>query len=186
MKKTNEFAKRHQEFHRILEAWSGVESSRGIELMRMLMGSARMLEVLADHDLQEAGLSLPRLRLLLWLGVDEHCGNKDGVSPSVLSRYQHISKNTVSSLIASLEEQGLVERTLSREDKRSFNIRLTKAGRDLVRAAIPRHSKYISAAFAGLSAAEQKLLLKLLQKLRQSLANRISEFEFHSYKTSAE
>jgi DNA-binding MarR family transcriptional regulator len=183
MKNTEALSKRHQEFHRVLEEW-GVESSRGIELMRMLMGSARMLEVLADHDLQDVGLSLPRLRLLLWLGVDEQRGNKAGISPSALSHYQHISKNTVSSLLASLEEQGLVERTLSREDKRSFNIRLTKAGRDLVRSAIPQHGKYISEAFAELSAEEQKALLKLLQKLRQSLVKQVSKFEFHSYKTS--
>lgn len=185
MRNVDAFAKHEEEFRRVLEEW-GVQSFREFALMRLLMGSARMLEALADHNLQKAGLSLPRLRLLLMLGVDEQRGNKEGVSPSKLSHYQHISKNTVSSLLASLEEQGLIERALSREDKRSFNIRLTKAGRELVRSAIPEHSQYLGQAFADLSAEEQKTLLKLLKKLRQSLTAQVSKLEFQSYKTSLE
>lgn len=180
MKHTGGFAKRHQEFHKLLEAW-GVEQSRGVDLMRALMGSARMLEVIADHGLQTTGLSLPRLRLLLWLAVEAQGGNPAGISPSALSHYQHISKNTVSSLLASLEEQGWIERTLSQEDKRSFNIRLTKAGRERMRAALPRHGEYINAVFAQLTAEEQKMLLKLLQKLQQSLRQQLADKKLESY-----
>lgn len=180
MKHTGGFAKRHQELHKMLEAW-GIKQSRGMDLMRALMGSARMLEVIADHGLQETGLSLPRLRLLLWLAVEEQCGNPAGISPSALSHYQHISKNTVSSLLASLEEQGLIERTISQADKRSFNIRLTKAGRERIRAALPEHGEYIKDTFAGLTVDEQKTLLRLLQKLQQSLRQQIADKKLESY-----
>ena len=182
MKHPMNFIRHEQEFRRAL-AERGVVESRGVELMRALLGSARMLEVLADHHLQKTGLSLPRLRLLLWLSVDEHCGNRAGISPSRLSHYQHISKNTVSSLLASLEEQGLIERALSREDKRSFNIRLTKAGRELVRATLPKHGAALNEVFAALTVEEQKTLLQLLQKFRQSLMKQIAGKELESYKT---
>lgn len=185
MPNVDTFAKHEQEFRKVLGEW-GVDAFREIALMRLLIGSARLLEVLADHALQKAALSLPRLRLLLMLGVYDQHGNKEGVSPSKLSHFQHVSKNTVSSLLASLEEQGLVERTLSREDKRSFNIRLTKAGREVMRAAMPEHGKCLTAAFADLSNEEQRVLLKLLEKLRQSLMTQVSELEFQSYKTSLE
>ncbi len=180
MKHTGGFAKRHQELHKLLAAW-GIEQSRGMDLMRALMGAARMLEAIADHGLQTTGLSLPRLRLLLWLAVEEQCGNSAGISPSALSHYQHISKNTVSSLLASLEEQGLIERALCQEDRRSFNIRLTKAGRARIRAALPEHSKYVKDTFAGLTVDEQKTLLKLLQKLQQSLRQQIADKKLESY-----
>jgi len=180
MKHPGGFAKRHQALHKLLEAW-GVEQSRGMELMRALIGSARMLEVMADHGLQKTGLSLPRLRLLLWLAVEEQGGNPAGISPSVLSHYQHISKNTVSALLASLEEQGLVERTISQEDKRSFNIRLTKAGRERIRAALPRHGEYINEVLAELTVEEQKTLLKLLQKLQQALRQQLADKKLESY-----
>jgi DNA-binding MarR family transcriptional regulator len=178
-------AKREKAWQQMLVA-QGVEDSRGFGLMRALMASAHMLEVVADHDLQAIGLSVPRMRLLTWLFVEEQHGSTAGMSPSHLSHYQHISKNTVSSLLGSLEEQGLIERTLSSEDKRSFQIRLTRKGRELVHATLPTHNSSMTEAFAALTAEEQKTLLKILHKLRQSLTQQIGQYDLSSYKTSLE
>jgi|OpeIllAssembly_1097287.scaffolds.fasta_scaffold00028_5 DNA-binding MarR family transcriptional regulator len=178
-------SKREKELQDLLRL-RGVEDTRGFALMRALMASARMLEVVADHDLQEAGLSLPRLRLLVWLHLEEQRGNQEGISPSVLSHHQSISKNTVSSLLASLEERGLIERALSSEDKRSFKIQLTRAGRTLVQSTLPKHNSALQQVFVALSAEEQKSLLKLLSKLRESLHKQITDSELDSYKTSPE
>jgi len=182
-KSATPLSKQEKEFHDLL-LLRGVEDTRGFALMRALMASARMLEVVADHDLQETGLSMPRFRLLVWLFLDEKRGNTEGISPSVLSHHQHISKNTVSSLLASLEEQGLIERTLSSEDKRSFKIRLTKSGRTLIQATLPKHNAALTHVFATLNADEQKNLLKILGKLRESLIEQIKHCELDSYKTS--
>jgi DNA-binding MarR family transcriptional regulator len=126
---------------------------------------------------------MPRLRLLLSLCVEERRGNKAGISPSMLSEHQHISKNTVSSLLASLEDEGLIERVLCSEDRRSFKIRLTRAGRHRVSSTLPRHGAFAADAFASLTVEEQKDLLHLLQKLRAALKCRVSGREFGSYKT---
>ncbi len=166
-------------FNRFL-AQCGVHDPRGIELIRSLTAAARMLEVISDHHLQENGLSLPRLRLLLWLHAEEHHGSKEGLSPSRLSQFQHISKNTVSSLLDSLEKQGLIERTLNTADKRKFDIRLTRAGRDLIKKTLPNHSACLTQTFAALTIEEQNALLKSLQKLRQSLAEQLAHTESHS------
>ncbi len=163
-----------------------VENPQGFALMRALMSSAHLLEVVADHSLQAKGLSLPRMRLLLRLFAEEQHGSKEGVSPSALSQHQHISKNTVSSLLGSLEEQGLIERALCNEDKRSFKIRLTRTGRELIRAALPAHNTLIAETFAALSAEDQKILFKVLSKLRESLMRQIEKIDLSSYKTSAE
>ena len=180
--KTQETRARHgQEFRRIFREWG--DNSRGVELMHALMASARLLEVLADHKLQAVGLSLPRLSLLLWLRAEEQRGNLEGISPSALSQFQHISKNTVSSLLASLEGEGFIERVLCSEDKRSFKIRLTCAGRNRVSSMAPKHGAFATDAFASLTVEEQKTLLDLLQKLRASLKSRVSGREFGSYKT---
>ena len=63
------------------------------------------------------------------------------MSPTHLSRCQSVSKNTISSLIGGLEEQGLVERELDRDDKRVFRIHLTDAGRQAVRRPRPSTSR---------------------------------------------
>lgn len=185
MKSINAPPKRIKELHDFL-LLRGVQDTRGFALMRALMASARMLEVIADHDLQAAGLSLPRLRLLVWLYLEERRGNKAGLSPSLLSHHQHISKNTVSSLLASLEDQALIERALSQEDKRSFKIRLTRAGRSLVQATLPKHNASLIKVFSALSAEEQNALLKSLHKLCQSLLKQVEHCDRGSYKTSVE
>ncbi len=176
MKHRATFAQHDRALRRVLSDW-GIENSRGIELLRTLMGAARLLEATADHNLRAAGLSMPRLRLLLWLRVEEECGNSEGVSPSRLSHFQHVSKNTVSALLTSLEAQGLIERALCREDKRSFKIRLTSAGRARVRAALPQHSAFLADTFSALTLKEQNALLKSVRKLNQALLHRITPAE---------
>ncbi len=152
----------------------GVKDPRGFELLRLLNSSAHIIESLADHSLRASGLSGPRLHLLIWLHVEEQRGNTQGVSPSRLSKFRHISKNTVSSLLRSLEEQGLIERTLSSEDKRKFHICLSEEGRALVCSTLPIHAAFVSRLFSGLSADEQATLVKLLGKLRQSLVDKVA------------
>lgn len=187
-----------KEFHQALEQWELTDSDSaerlrllaasarhsdmdrsvralGIELFRALNASTRLFEVIADHHLQAAGLSAPRFRLLVWLNAEEMHGNKQGISPSRLSRFQHVSKNTVSALLASLEEQGLIERTLSREDKRKFNIRLSKAGRDLVGVTLPKHSSFMAETLVGLTVQEQATLVSLLHKLQLALLEKASQ-----------
>lgn len=183
--KTDAAAKREKEWQRLLLA-QGVKDPRGFALMRALMASAHLLEVVIDHELQSAGLSLPRIRLLMRLFGEEKRGNQEGISPSALSHHQHISKNTVSSLLGSLEEQGLIERALCSEDKRSFKIRLTRAGRARVRSTLPKHNTAMTETFAALSADEQKTLLKLLGKLREALIEQIGTIDLSSYKIAVE
>ena len=72
------------------------------------------------------------------------------MSPTHLSRCQNVSKNTISSLIGGLEEQGLVERELDRTDKRVFRIHLTDAGRQAVQETAPDHVAYLNALAGGL------------------------------------
>jgi DNA-binding MarR family transcriptional regulator len=173
MKTDDACAKHDEEFREALEKW-GVKDSGGIELMRTLASTNRMLEVIADHELQAKKLSMPRLRLLLWLQAEEAQVDAVGVSPSHLSHCQQISKNTVSSLLRSLEEQGLIERTLSRKDKRRFHITLSPSGRDLVRSSLPGYGQAMKETLACLSPKEKETLGQLLRKLHQSLLEKAS------------
>ncbi len=185
MKTEAPMAKHEKDWHAMFSA-DGLHEARGLALMRAMIGTGHLVEVLADNHLQAKGLSMSRMRLLVWLYVEEQRGNKEGVSPSHLSHYQHISKNTVSALLGSLEEKGLIERSLCSEDKRSFRICLTKAGRDLMRSTLPTHNTSMTQVFSALTEEEQKTLLKILGKLRQSLVEQISKIDLSSYKTSVE
>lgn len=141
----------------------------GVEIVRLVRLVGNLYDAKVDDALREQGLSGPRWGLLLRMMAEEQRGHAGGMSPTQLSRCQSVSKNTISSLIGGLEEQGLVERELDRADKRMFRIRLTEAGRAAVRATAPDHLAYLNTLVGGLSGEERELLIGLLEKLRASL-----------------
>jgi len=153
----------------MITALAGDVDTTGIELRAAIRRLANQYDAVEDEALRQAGLSGPRWTLLLRLiGEEELHGNTD-VSPTYLSRCLRVSKNTVSSLLNGLEEQGLVERVLDSEDKRSFHIHLTPTGRDAVRQTAPEHIAFLNRVVAGLSPDERKQLAALLTKLYSGL-----------------
>ena len=129
--------KDRQVFADMLVAEHGVTELHGLDVMRQIKMLSHLYSMLMSSLLQEAQLSGPRWRLLLHLHVAEHMG-KTSLSPTELSRLQVVTKNTISSLLRSLEDQGLIERTLDPNDRRQFQIDLTDEGRELVRTCYAR------------------------------------------------
>jgi DNA-binding MarR family transcriptional regulator len=87
------------------------------------------------------------------------------LNPSEISERHGVSRNTVSALIRTLEEDGLVARSLDPDDRRKFNITLTENGRSLVTGHARQHFQTISQCFGTLSSEEQETLRQLLNKL---------------------
>ncbi len=114
-------------------------------------------------------VSGPRFGLLMRLYAEEMRGNPAGLTPTQISHFQNVSKNTISSLMRGLEEQNLVERALDQHDLRLFHIRLTPAGRDLVRERVPDRVASLNRLVSGLSADERQELITLLAKLHGSI-----------------
>lgn len=130
---------------------------------------ANAYDVLLETQMRDDNLSIPRWRLLVHLYAAELSG-EGAVSPTQLSHAQNVSKNTISALLRSLEEDGLIERELDREDRRQFRIRLSAAGRELICRATPRHVRYLNELVADLEPDEIGRLQTLLAKLHASLA----------------
>ena len=148
---------------------AGDADPSGIEIVRLVRMVCNIYDARVDDALRESGLSGPRWRLLLRMLGEEKRRGLGGMSPTHLSRCQNVSKNTISSLIGGLEEQGLVERELDRVDKRVFRIHLTDAGRQAVLDTAPEHVAYLNSLAAGLSEDEREQLIGLLEKLHASL-----------------
>jgi len=151
---------------RVREVAGDVDTT-GVELLVKLRMAANQFDALADERLRDFGLSGPRWGLLVRLMAEERL-DAGGATPTHLSRCQNVSKNTISALLGGLEEQGLVERSLDAEDKRVFRIRLTEAGRAIVRVTAPQHLAFLRRLVAGLTGPEQSQLLELLGKLQRS------------------
>jgi DNA-binding MarR family transcriptional regulator len=146
----------------------GIEDVHGVELLHLVKLTAGAYDVVMAERMREEDLSAPRWRVLLRLWVEEQAGN-ESLSPTQLSLAQKVSKNTISSHLRSLEEQGLIERELDADDLRQFRIRLTARGRDLVRRSTPGHMTFLNDLSADLTTYEIETLQSLLQKLHGSL-----------------
>ena len=92
-----------------------------------------------------------------------------GAAQSELVAHSGRDKAQVARLIRSLRERGLLEARADEADRRSMRLSLSEPGRAL-HAALHRHDgELAAAALAGLSGAEQALLLDLLGRVRASL-----------------
>jgi DNA-binding MarR family transcriptional regulator len=120
----------------------------------------------------DSRISGPRFWLMFRLFMEDSTGNGKGLTPTVLSESQRVSKNTISSLLRGLESQGLIERQLDKEDLRAFRIRLTQAGQDCVRATALSRMRSVKEMVSVLSAEEQAQLVALLRKLQMVLIER--------------
>ncbi len=139
-----------------------------IRLVGLMHRVAHALYQLSENSLEEANLSYSQYRLLMELLYQERFEGRSAMNPSELSRHRGLSRNTVSSLISSLESEGLVVRELDVADRRRFLIKLTNAGRQVVRNHASRHFGVMQDCFAELTLEEKKTMSALLERLADS------------------
>jgi DNA-binding MarR family transcriptional regulator len=101
--------------------------------------------------------------------MSEAIQGRDELNPSEISEIQGTSRNTISALIRSLEENGLVERRLDQQDRRRFNISLTEAGQDLLKQHARQHFEMIGNCFTSLDETERDNLRLIMLKLDQHI-----------------
>lgn len=113
----------------------------------------------ADHD-----LSIIQIRLLGILRDREP-------SMQQLARHLGLDKSSITGLIDRAERRGLVERTISPNDRRGFNVRVTSAGRQLVHLVGDEIERQVHAVTEGLTEAERSHLAALATKIMGASAS---------------
>ncbi len=161
---------RRAQFLKFVERVSPEADPTSILLFRQLHKVDHLLTRSAEKQLEIAGLSWPQFMLLIALQRNETDGTGGGMHPSELSDLQGIPRNNVSTLLASLEEEGLVSRELHGADRRKFLIRLTPHGRKILQSKSSAQFRHITKCFAAFNHAERATLLELLTRLDQSLS----------------
>jgi DNA-binding MarR family transcriptional regulator len=90
-----------------------------------------------------------------------------------LNDHTLLSQSSLSRLVERLEKRGLVERMPAPDDGRGVLLKLTDAGWDLQKQIGREHVRDISGLLTpALTASEQRELLRLTEKLRDSVAGR--------------
>lgn len=110
--------------------------------------------------LADAGLSVAKFEFLAQ--VDRY---PDGVTLGEISRNLKVTSGNVSGLVRRLLADGLITKTMSAADRRSFIVRFTPLGRETFDKANALHAATLAACFAGLPLGELESLLPKLKSL---------------------
>ena len=139
----------------------------GIHLWLVLWKASKTLGAYADRSIE----SLEMCRSDF--GVLEALLHKGPLPIKTLGEKVLLTSGSITTAIDRLEEHGWVERQMDGEDRRSRIVRLTAAGREVIRPAFAGHTKHMEEAVSGLKQAERTVLIDLLRRLGQHAANRL-------------
>lgn len=167
---------RHEHWVEFVHALYPDVDPSSVRLMDEVRQTAHSLRIIGTNSLAAAGLSYAKYRLLMSLMLSEEFDGRAELNPSEISELQGTSRNTISALIRDLEDDGLIERRLDQRDRRKFNIRLTDAGREMVRGHAGEHFMAIADCFGVLDTDEMETLSCLMAKLRHRACVKSREF----------
>jgi DNA-binding MarR family transcriptional regulator len=126
--------------------------------------AAEVSAALSSEYRERYGLDIPEWRVLATLGFrNEPC------SAQYISHCTRTHKSTISRAVTALMKRQLVERVENADDRREFQLRMTRKGDALYQQLIPRLLRREQEILSCLSAQERKDFAKLLGKLEQSL-----------------
>ncbi len=162
--------------HEHRQYWLKFVASLGVDIDAdafQLMNEMRMvshaLKQLGENSLAATDLSMAQYRILMHLLFAKNALSRDELNPSEISDRLGVTRNTISSLIRSLEEKNLIQRQLDNNDRRKFNISLTATGADLVTRYAEHHMHTVGSCFEILDTDERKQFSHYLHKLNSQI-----------------
>jgi DNA-binding MarR family transcriptional regulator len=126
--------------------------------------AAEVSAALSSEYQERYGLDIPEWRVLATLGFRD-----DACSAQYISHCTRTHKSTISRAVTALMERKLIERVENEDDRREFRLRLTRKGKTLYEALIPRLLRREQEILSCLSARERKEFANLLGKIEHSL-----------------
>jgi len=100
--------------------------------------------------------------------------NGGSMSPTELSRRIFRARHSITSMVDTLERQGLVQREPNPKDRRSINVTLTPEGKRLFEGMVPVGYEISQKALSCLDDDEVVVLKTLLRRVRQHLLDQIT------------
>ncbi|MCX4404227.1 MarR family transcriptional regulator [Streptomyces sp. NBC_01728] len=132
-------------------------------LVDELYETTHQLRQYVEARLRTGGASVARLRAMRMLAqAPEPLRMRD------LSELTGVSARTTTSIVDSLERDGLVERVRHPHDRRAFLLRLTERGVECHREAETVDRRALAEATAGLSGEDRDRLRALLSRIREA------------------
>ena len=143
----------HADQHASLRLW-----------LRLLSCTTRVEDKIRQKLRESFDITLPRFDLMAQL--ERH---PDGLSMGELSRRMMVTGGNITTIVDQLEKEKLVLRVVGVNDRRSFTVKLTQAGKDAFTDMAIAHEAWIADLFEGLSVSQQTELYTLLGAMKKNL-----------------
>jgi MarR family 2-MHQ and catechol resistance regulon transcriptional repressor len=102
-------------------------------------------------------------------GVVECLGHLGPMLIGDLTKKHLVSGGNMTVVVDNLEKERIVERSVSKEDRRAFYVRLTRKGKRMFNSIFIQHAEYVAKLASVLTETEQTELGSLLKKLGTEL-----------------
>ena len=132
--------------------------------LRLLSCTTRVEDKIRQKLRESFDITLPRFDLMAQL--ERH---PDGLSMGELSRRMMVTGGNITTIVDQLEKEKLVARQVGLSDRRSFTVKLTRAGREAFSEMAVAHEEWVADIFAGLSNNQQSQLYTLLGAMKKNL-----------------
>jgi DNA-binding MarR family transcriptional regulator len=129
--------------------------------LRLLSCTVRVENHVRGRLRQEFATTLPRFDLMAQLERHPH-----GLRMSELSKRLMVSGGNVTGITDQLEREGLVARTLDRDDRRAITVKLTETGFKRFAEMAASHEQWIIELLGGLNQEDKHAMLAMLRKLK--------------------
>ena len=143
----------HADQHASLRLW-----------LRLLSCTTRVEDKIRQKLRESFDITLPRFDLMAQL--ERH---PDGLSMGELSRRMMVTGGNITTIVDQLEKEKLVLREVGVNDRRSFTVKLTQAGKDAFTDMAIAHEAWVADLFEGLSLSQQTELYTLLGAMKKNL-----------------
>ena len=143
----------HADQHASLRLW-----------LRLLSCTTRVEDKIRQKLRESFDITLPRFDLMAQL--ERH---PDGLSMGELSRRMMVTGGNITTIVDQLEKEKLVLRVVGVNDRRSFTVKLTQAGKDAFTNMAIAHEAWVADLFEGLSLSQQTELYTLLGAMKKNL-----------------
>ena len=143
----------HADQHASLRLW-----------LRLLSCTTRVEDKIRQKLRESFDITLPRFDLMAQL--ERH---PDGLSMGELSRRMMVTGGNITTIVDQLEKEKLVLRVVGVNDRRSFTVKLTQAGKDAFTDMAIAHEAWVADMFEGLSVDQQSQLYTLLGAMKKNL-----------------
>ena len=140
-----------------------------IDLRRSVTRLGRRLRAERSSD----ALSANKLCVLGYLYPNREC------SPGEVAAAEHLQPQSLSKLLAELEEEGLMVRSRSSRDGRQSILKITQKGKDSLRRDMSERDIWLAAAISSVSETEAQLL-----QIASGILERLADYSPESFNAS--